>query len=91
MEAEICVGSEGARQAAWFEKLVKDLNEKTNTPILMIDNAAVEELSKTWKSHSKAKYIEIREMFIRDDMVLRNRLVVYHTPSVENIADALTK
>jgi hypothetical protein len=30
-------------------------------------------------------------MFIRDDIVLRNRLVVQHTPSTENIADALTK
>jgi hypothetical protein len=55
---------------------VKDLDERTNTPILMIDNAAAEELAKTWKSHSKAKHIEIKEMFIRDDMVLRNRLVV---------------
>jgi hypothetical protein len=91
MEAEICAGSEGARQAVWFEKLVKDLNKKINIPILIIDNATVEELSKTWKSHSKAKYIEIREMFIRDDIVLRNRLVVHHTPSVENIADTLTK
>ena len=91
MEAEICAGSDGARQAAWFEKMVKDLDEKTNIPILMIDNAAAEELAKTWKSHSKAKHIEIKEMFIRDDMVLRNRLVVQHTPSVENIADALTK
>jgi len=70
---------------------VKDLNKKINTPILMINNLAAEELLKTWKSHSKAKHIEIREMFIRDDMVLRNRLVVYYTLSVENIADALTK
>ena len=57
----------------------------------MIDNATAEELAKTWKLHSKAKYIEIKEMFIRDDIVLRNRLVVQHTPSIENIADALTK
>jgi hypothetical protein len=47
MEAEICAGSKGACQAAWFEKLMKDLNEKTNTPILIIDNAVAEELSKT--------------------------------------------
>ena len=44
--------------------------------ILIIDNVAAEELAKTWKSHSKAKHIKIKEMFIRDDMVLRNRLVV---------------
>ena len=61
---------------AWFEKLIKDLDERINTPILMIDNFAAKELAKTWKSHSKAKHIEIKEMFIRDDMVLRNRLIV---------------
>ena len=55
---------------------MKDLDKRINTPILMIDNAAAEELAKTWKSHSKAKHIEIKEMFIRDDIVLRNRLVV---------------
>jgi hypothetical protein len=76
MEAEICASSEGACQVTWFKKLVKDLDKRTNTPILMIDNTAAEELAKTWKSHSKAKHIEIKEMFIRDDMVLRNRLVV---------------
>jgi len=70
---------------------VKDLDERTNTPILIIDNAAAEELAKTWKSYSKAKHIKIKEMFIRDDIVLRNRLVVHYTPSVENIANALTK
>ena len=57
-----------------MEKLVKDLVESSttpiNTPVLRIDNTAAEELSKTWKSHSKAKHIEIREMFLRNDMVL---------------------
>jgi hypothetical protein len=55
---------------------VKDLDKRTNTLILIIDNAAAEELAKTWKLHSKAKHIEIKEMFIQDDIVLRNRLVV---------------
>jgi hypothetical protein len=93
MEAEICAGSDAGREAAWMEKLVMDLDEKdlTNIPILRMDNAPAEELSKTWKSHSKAKHIEIRYMFLRNDMVLRNRLTVVHTPSKDNIADSLTK
>ena len=52
---------------------------------------AAEELSKTWKSHSKAKHIKIREMFLRNDIVLWNRLIVEHIPSKENIIDLLTK
>ena len=55
---------------------MKYLDKKTNIPILMIDNTTAEELSKTWKSYIKAKHIKIKEMFIRDDMVLRNRLLV---------------
>ena len=47
IEAEICASSEGARQVAWFEKLVKDLDKRTNTPILIIDNATAKELAKT--------------------------------------------
>jgi len=49
MEAEICVGSNTGREVAWMEKLVMDLDEKdlTNTPILRIDNAPAEELSRT--------------------------------------------
>ena len=61
---------------AWFKKLIKDLDKRINTPILMIDNFATKELAKTWKSHSKAKHIKIKEMFIQDDMVLRNKLIV---------------
>ena len=91
MEAEICAASEGAREAAWMEKIRDDLDETTNTPILRIDNAAAEELSKTFKSHSKAKHIEIREMFVRNDMVLRKRLTLEHTPGNDQIADILTK
>ena len=91
MEAKICASNEGARQVAWFKKLVKDLDKRTNTPILIIDNAIAKELAKTQKSYSKAKHIKIKEMFIRDNIVLRNRLVIQHTPNTENIADALTK
>ena len=47
IKAKICASSKGARQVAQFEKLVKDLNKRTNTPILIIDNAAAKELAKT--------------------------------------------
>jgi len=65
--------------------------KSTIIPTLYIDNTAAEELSKTWKPHSKAKHIEIREMFIRNDTVLRNRLIVKHISSRDNIADGRTQ
>ena len=70
-----------------------DLDKKdlTNTLILHIDNMPAKELLKTWKSYSKAKYIKIRYMYLRNDMVLRNRLTIVHTPLKDNIVDSLTK
>ena len=91
IKAKICARNKGARQVAQFKKLVKDLDKRTNTPILIIDNAIAEELAKTWKSYSKAKHIKIKEMFIRDNIILRNRLVVQHILSTENIVNAFTK
>ena len=91
IKAKICIGNKGACQVAQFEKLVKDLDKRTNIPILIINNAATKELAKTQKLHSKAKHIKIKEIFIQDNIVLRNRLVVQYIPSIENIADALTK
>ena len=67
------------------------MDKRINTPILIIDNSTAKELAKTWKSHSKVKHIKIKEMFIRDNIVLRNKLIVQHIPSVDNIADTLTK
>ena len=59
--------------------------------MLRIDNAPAKELSKTWKSYSKAKYIKIRYMFLGNDIVLRNRLTVVYTLLKDNITDSLTK
>jgi hypothetical protein len=76
-----------------MEKLVIDLDKKdlTNTLILHMDNVPAKELSKTWKSYSKAKHIKIRYMFLRNNIVLRNRLTVVHTLLKDNIVDSLTK
>ncbi|KAI0991879.1 hypothetical protein K3495_g16308 [Podosphaera aphanis] len=92
MEAEIMAASEGARELAWMEKVCLDLGIKfNNPPILRIDNQPAIELSKDTKFHSKAKHIEVRHFFIRNDMIQRNRVSVVHTPGTEQIADILTK
>ncbi|KAI0991188.1 hypothetical protein K3495_g16999 [Podosphaera aphanis] len=92
MEAEILAASEGAKEMAWMEKVSSDLGvEWKNPPLIHIDNTAAIDLCKTTKFHSKAKHIEIRYFFIRNDMILKNRLVAEHTPGTEQVADILTK
>jgi hypothetical protein len=95
MEAEIIAANEGAKEAAWLEKLTMDLKEgnpnEPRIPTLYCDNLGGTDLMKDTKFHNKAKHIEIRYMFIRNDMVERNRLKVVHIPGKEQMADILTK
>jgi hypothetical protein len=48
-------------------------------------------LIKDIKHYNKAKHIKIRYLYIRNDIVQRNRLQIEHIPSTEQLADILTK
>jgi hypothetical protein len=75
-----------------MEKVYKNLDKKSNDiPTLWIDNTTTEELASTYKSHAKTKHIEVREIFIRDDIISRKHLKIEYTPGIEQIADILTK
>ncbi len=93
MEAEFIAGNEAAKEAAWLEKLVKDLGETetVTVPVLRIDNQGAIDLIHDHRFHAKAKHIDIRLNFIRNDMVENNRLLVEHILGSEQPADALTK
>ena len=84
--------SDGAREAAWRIKLWGDLDiAMPRKPTLYLDNAGAESLREERKFHPKAKHIDIRHFYIREDMVSKGKLVVKHVPGRDNMADALTK
>ena len=60
-------------------------------PALYLDNTGAESLLKERKFYLKAKYIDIRHFYIRDDIVVYGKIVVRHVPGKDNIADTLTK
>jgi hypothetical protein len=94
MDAEIIAGHEGAKEAAWMEKVTNDLGERglePYIPTLYCDSVAATQLMKDTKFHARAKHIEIRYFYIRNDMVQRNRLQIQLIPSKEQVADILTK
>jgi hypothetical protein len=96
MDLEIIAANEGAKEAAWLEKVIDDLGERERgsdpyIPTLYCDNLGGIDLMKDMKFHNKAKHIEIRYFFIRNDMVQRDRLRVQAIESKEQVADALTK
>jgi hypothetical protein len=91
MEAELIAANELAKEAAWLEKVTEDLREPSSIPTLRIDNQGTIDLIHDPKHHNRAKHIETRAFFIRDDMVGQGRLAVEHIPGNENPADILTK
>ena len=73
-------------------KLWKDLDiTLPRLPALYLDNTGAESLSKERKFYPKAKHIDIRHFYIRDDMVAHSKMVVKHVLGKDNIVDALTK
>ena len=46
---------------------------------------------KDTKHYNKAKHIEIRYLYIRNDMVQRNRLQIEYILGTKQLADILTK
>ncbi|ESZ92692.1 polyprotein [Sclerotinia borealis F-4128] len=95
MEAEIIAVNEGAKDLAWMEKLVYDLGERSREepfiPILYCDNRSGVDWIKENKFHSKAKHINIRWHYIRDDIVDANRIRALWIAGTDQAADILTK
>ena len=92
MDSEFMAANEGAKEAAWLEKLGKELGDHvTDPPTLHSDNSRAVALIYDPKFHAKSKHIDIRYMFIRNDIVAQNRLKVVHIASVNQPADILIK
>jgi len=95
MEAEIMAGSEAGKNAMWLEKLTSDLNERDATnpfiPTLYCDNQSAVQLFHDTKFHAKVKHIELRYMFVRNDLLRENRIKVMHIDGKNQPADIFTK
>ena len=93
MEAEIMAASEGSRLVAWLEKLTRNLSEGRDKyiPTLFCDNQSTVDLCYDTKHHQKAKHIETRYLYVRNDMVLKDRLHIDHIPGKDQPADIFTQ
>jgi hypothetical protein len=97
IEAEIIAASEGARSAVWLKKLTRDLGERNDDdnkpfiPILYCNNKGTVDLLYNTKHHQKAKHIETQYLFVRNNIVQRDRLKVVHIPGKDQPGDILTK
>ncbi|GJR14652.1 retrovirus-related pol polyprotein from transposon TNT 1-94 [Tanacetum coccineum] len=89
-EAEYVSAGKACQQALWMKQALIDYDVRLDDVPIMCDNKGAIDLSKNPVQHSRTKHIEIRHHFLRDN-VQKGHISIKKVPSVDNIADILTK
>ncbi|GJZ66970.1 retrovirus-related pol polyprotein from transposon TNT 1-94 [Tanacetum coccineum] len=89
-EAEYVSAEKACQQALWMKQALIDYDVRLDDVPIMCDNKGAIDLSKNLVQHSRTKHIEIRHHFLRDN-VQKGHISIEKVPSVDNIADILTK
>jgi hypothetical protein len=90
-EAEYMALASAAQEAVWLRQLLSDLKVKPDSPTLIFeDNQASICLAKNPQYHGRAKHIDIKYHFVREQVVNGN-IEVKYCRSEDMIADMLTK
>ncbi|GJR66331.1 retrovirus-related pol polyprotein from transposon TNT 1-94 [Tanacetum coccineum] len=89
-EAEYVSAGKACQQALWMKQALIDYDVRLDDVPIMCDNKGAIDLSKNPVQHSRTKHIEIRHHFLRDN-VRKGHISIKKVPSVDNIADILTK
>ncbi|GJS17954.1 retrovirus-related pol polyprotein from transposon TNT 1-94 [Tanacetum coccineum] len=89
-EAEYVSAGKACQQALWMKQALINYDVRLDDVPIMCDNKGAIDLSKNPVQHSRTKHIEIRHHFLCDN-VQKGHILIEKVPSVDNIADILTK
>ncbi|GKF98997.1 hypothetical protein Tco_0297780, partial [Tanacetum coccineum] len=89
-EAEYVSVGKACQQALCMKQALIDYDIRLEDIPIICDNKGAIDLSKNPVQHSRAKHIEIRHHFLRDNVQKRN-ISIEKVSSEGNIADILTK
>ncbi|GJR80533.1 retrovirus-related pol polyprotein from transposon TNT 1-94 [Tanacetum coccineum] len=89
-EAEYGSAEKACQQALWMKQALIDNGVRLDDIPIMCDNKGAIDLSKNPVQHSRAKHIEIRHHFLRDN-VQKGNITIEKVTAEDNIADILTK
>lgn len=89
-EAELVAASEGAREAVWLKRILKDLTTLECVPTLYVDNEAAVRISHNPELHKRTKHIRIRHFYVRE-LVSAGEIIVLRISTKCQIADIMTK
>nr|GEV35456.1 retrovirus-related Pol polyprotein from transposon TNT 1-94 [Tanacetum cinerariifolium] len=88
--AENVSAKKACQQALWVKQALIDYDIRLDDVLIMCDNKGTIDLSKNPVQHSRTRHIEIRHHFFRNN-VQKGHISIEKVPSVDNIADILTK
>ncbi|GJZ54210.1 retrovirus-related pol polyprotein from transposon TNT 1-94 [Tanacetum coccineum] len=89
-KAEYVSAGKEFQQALWMKQALIDYDVRLDDVPIMCDNKGAIDLSKNPVQHSRTKHIEIRHHFLSDN-VQKGHVSIEKVPSVDNIANILTK
>ncbi|GBN68867.1 Retrovirus-related Pol polyprotein from transposon TNT 1-94 [Araneus ventricosus] len=89
-KAEFIAASQAAKEAIWLGNLLSELRCVSTIPVLQMDNQSSIRLVKNPEFHSRAKHIDIRYKFIREQYQTKQLDVVYCSSEMQ-AADIFTK
>ena len=90
-EAEYIALSSAVQESVWLRQLIKELENSPETPTRILeDNQSAIAMTKNPQFHGRAKHIDIRHHFIREQ-VSRGTVQLKYCPTTEMTADILTK
>ncbi|GJS53160.1 retrovirus-related pol polyprotein from transposon TNT 1-94 [Tanacetum coccineum] len=90
MIAEYVSAGKACQQALWMKQALIDYDVRLDDVPITCDNKCAIDFSKNPVQHSRTKHIEIRHHFLLDN-VQKGHISIEKVPSVDNIADILTK
>ena len=90
-EAEYIALSSAAQESVWLRQLTSELGSPPKTPTTIFeDNQSAIAMSKNPQFHGRAKHIDIKHHFIREQ-VNNNIVKIKYCPTEEMVADIFTK
>ena len=82
--------SEATNEVIWLTRLLGELDERVEKPVLFVDSASAVKLAKNPEYHKRSKHVETRHFFVREK-VLSGEIEVQHIEGENQLADAMTK
>ena len=90
-EAEYIAMSAATQEAIWLKQLIAEISSSDQSPVLIYeDNQSAIAMVQNPQFHGRAKHIDIRHHFVREE-VSKGTVTLQYCPSGDMTADILTK